>query len=102
MCDYVDPIPHSPFPIPHSPLPTSMKPTQLGEINRELDAWHMARALELAALGRGAVEPNPMVGCVVAHGAEIIGEGYHRRYGGPHAEIEALNVAGSRAAGAAL
>lgn len=79
-----------------------MKPTQVGEINRELDAWHMARALELAALGRGAVEPNPMVGCVIAHGAEIIGEGYHRRYGGPHAEVEALRVAGSRAAGATL
>jgi diaminohydroxyphosphoribosylaminopyrimidine deaminase/5-amino-6-(5-phosphoribosylamino)uracil reductase len=79
-----------------------MKPTQLGEINRELDAWHMRRALELAALGRGAVEPNPMVGCVVAHGAEIIGEGYHRRYGGPHAEIEALNVAGHRTVGATL
>lgn len=79
-----------------------MKPTQIGEIDHELDAWHMARALELAALGRGEVEPNPMVGCVVAHGAEIVGEGYHRRYGGPHAEIEALNVAGSRAAGATL
>jgi diaminohydroxyphosphoribosylaminopyrimidine deaminase/5-amino-6-(5-phosphoribosylamino)uracil reductase len=79
-----------------------MKPRQVGEINRELDAWHMARALELAALGRGRVEPNPMVGCVVAHGAEIIGEGHHRRYGGPHAEIEALNVAGPRAAGATL
>jgi diaminohydroxyphosphoribosylaminopyrimidine deaminase/5-amino-6-(5-phosphoribosylamino)uracil reductase len=62
----------------------------------------MARALELAARGRGAVEPNPMVGCVVAHGAEIIGEGYHRRFGGPHAEVEALSVAGSRAAGATL
>src|SRR5688572_18017549 len=79
-----------------------MKPSQVGEINRELDAWHMARALELAALGRGAVEPNPMVGCVIAHGAEFIGEGYHRRYGGPHAEIEALNVAGPRAVGATL
>lgn len=79
-----------------------MKPSQQGDVAHELDAWHMARALELAARGRGAVEPNPMVGCVIAHGAEIIGEGYHRRYGGPHAEVEALNVAGSRAAGATL
>jgi diaminohydroxyphosphoribosylaminopyrimidine deaminase/5-amino-6-(5-phosphoribosylamino)uracil reductase len=78
------------------------KPSQTGDVARELDAWHMARALDLAARGRGAVEPNPMVGCVVAHGAEIVGEGYHRRYGGPHAEVEALAIAGSRAAGATL
>jgi diaminohydroxyphosphoribosylaminopyrimidine deaminase/5-amino-6-(5-phosphoribosylamino)uracil reductase len=68
----------------------------------DLDRWHMARALELAQRGRGAVEPNPLVGCIVARGAETIGEGWHRRYGGPHAEIEALAVAGSRAAGATL
>jgi diaminohydroxyphosphoribosylaminopyrimidine deaminase/5-amino-6-(5-phosphoribosylamino)uracil reductase len=78
------------------------KPTQQGDIAHELDAWHMNRALELAALGRGGVEPNPLVGCVVARGAEIIGEGYHRRFGGPHAEVEALDVAGSRAAGATM
>ncbi len=69
---------------------------------RDLDPWHMRRALELAALGRGLVEPNPMVGCVIARGAEIIGEGYHARYGGPHAEINALAVAGDRATGAAM
>src|SRR5205085_1944129 len=57
---------------------------------------------ELAALGRGAVEPNPMVGCVIAEGAEIIGEGWHHRFGGAHAEVEALAVAGIRAAGATL
>ena len=68
----------------------------------DLDAWHMARALELARQGRGRVEPNPMVGCVVAHGAEIVGEGWHRRFGGPHAEVEALAVAGSRARSATL
>ena len=76
------------------------KPSQLGDVSGELDAWHMARALELAALGRGAVEPNPLVGCVIAHGAEVVGEGYHRRFGGPHAEVEALRVAGERARGA--
>lgn len=64
----------------------------------ELDAWHMRRALELAAAGEGRVEPNPMVGCVVARGAEIIGEGWHRRFGGAHAEVEALRIAGDRAA----
>lgn len=68
----------------------------------DLDSWHMARALELARRGEGSVEPNPMVGCVVAHGAEVIGEGWHRRFGGPHAEVEALRVAGERALGATL
>lgn len=68
----------------------------------ELDVWHMRRALELAAQGQGYVEPNPMVGCVVVRGAEIIGEGWHRRFGGPHAEVEALRIAGSRAAGTTL
>jgi diaminohydroxyphosphoribosylaminopyrimidine deaminase/5-amino-6-(5-phosphoribosylamino)uracil reductase len=68
----------------------------------DLDHWHMTRALELAARGEGSVEPNPMVGCVVARGAEVIGEGFHRRFGGPHAEVEALAVAGPRARGATL
>jgi diaminohydroxyphosphoribosylaminopyrimidine deaminase / 5-amino-6-(5-phosphoribosylamino)uracil reductase len=68
----------------------------------ELDLWHMRRALELAVRGEGLVEPNPMVGCVIARGAEIIGEGWHRRFGQPHAEVEALGMAGDRAAGATL
>jgi diaminohydroxyphosphoribosylaminopyrimidine deaminase/5-amino-6-(5-phosphoribosylamino)uracil reductase len=68
----------------------------------ELDAWHMRRALDLAILGQGLVEPNPMVGCVIVAGAEIIGEGWHRRFGGPHAEVEALKMAGKRAAGATM
>ncbi len=67
-----------------------------------LDRWHMQRALELAARGQGHVEPNPMVGCVIARGAEIVAEGWHRHFGGPHAEVEALAVAGPRAAGATL
>ncbi len=62
----------------------------------------MQRALQLAAEGQGYVEPNPMVGCVVARGAEIIGEGWHRRFGGDHGEIEALKLAGDRAAGATM
>lgn len=68
----------------------------------QLDAWHMRRALEIASAGQGRVEPNPMVGCVIARGAEIIGEGFHRNFGGPHAEIEALAVAGTRAAGSTM
>jgi diaminohydroxyphosphoribosylaminopyrimidine deaminase/5-amino-6-(5-phosphoribosylamino)uracil reductase len=71
-------------------------------VNVDLDRWHMSRALELAANGQGSVEPNPMVGCVIARGAEIIGEGWHGRFGGPHAEVEALRLAGPRAAGATM
>ena len=68
----------------------------------EIDQWHMEQALCLAELGRGAVEPNPMVGCVVVRGSETIGEGWHRQYGGAHAEIEALAIAGKRARGGTL
>ncbi len=53
----------------------------------------MRRALHLAARGRGAVEPNPMVGAVFVRDGRIIAEGWHRRFGGPHAEIDALNRA---------
>lgn len=56
----------------------------------ELDERMMRRALELARKGEGRVEPNPMVGCVIVRNGRVIGEGYHRRFGGPHAEIEAL------------
>ncbi|MCS7303957.1 MAG: bifunctional diaminohydroxyphosphoribosylaminopyrimidine deaminase/5-amino-6-(5-phosphoribosylamino)uracil reductase RibD [Thermoguttaceae bacterium] len=69
---------------------------------QQVDRRHMERAIELARLGQGYVEPNPMVGCVIAHGAEVVGEGWHRRYGGDHAEVEALRQAGSRAQGATL
>lgn len=52
---------------------------------------YMQRALELAALGRGTVSPNPLVGSVVVHDNRIIGEGWHKQYGGPHAEVHAIN-----------
>jgi diaminohydroxyphosphoribosylaminopyrimidine deaminase/5-amino-6-(5-phosphoribosylamino)uracil reductase len=74
----------------------------IGDRSRELDVWHMRRALTLARKGQGFVEPNPMVGCTIARGAEIIGEGWHGRFGGPHAEVVALAVAGRRAAGAVM
>ncbi len=54
------------------------------------DLQCMRRALALAQRGEGQVEPNPMVGCVVARAGAVIGEGWHQRFGGPHAEVEAL------------
>lgn len=51
----------------------------------------MSRAIELAKLGMGRVAPNPMVGCVIVHNGLIIGEGYHRKYGEAHAEVNAIN-----------
>jgi len=54
------------------------------------DSKYMQRALDLAAQGLGRVSPNPMVGCVIAYGDRIIGEGWHRQYGGPHAEVIAI------------
>src|SRR5690348_15671085 len=53
----------------------------------------MRRALTLAARGRGLVEPNPMVGCVLVKNNHIIAEGYHHKFGLPHAEPEALSAA---------
>ncbi len=65
----------------------------------------MQRALELAANGLGLVEPNPMVGCVIVRDGKIIGEGFHQKFGGPHAEvnaIEACRAAGESADGATM
>jgi len=54
------------------------------------DIEWMQRALQLAEYGRGSVSPNPMVGCVVVFNNKIIGEGWHRQYGEPHAEVRAI------------
>jgi len=54
------------------------------------EEFWMARALQLAALGLGKVQPNPLVGAVIVHNERIIGEGYHRQYGAPHAEVNAI------------
>lgn len=66
------------------------------------DERHLRRALKLAARGQGKVEPNPMVGCVIARGGRIIGEGYHRRFGGPHAEVDALRRCSASPRGATV
>lgn len=52
---------------------------------------YMQRCIQLAGLGAGDVAPNPMVGSVIVYHGKIIGEGYHRKYGGPHAEVNAIN-----------
>jgi diaminohydroxyphosphoribosylaminopyrimidine deaminase/5-amino-6-(5-phosphoribosylamino)uracil reductase len=62
----------------------------------------LERALELAERGRGTTHPNPIVGAVVMHDGEVVGEGWHERKGGPHAEVAALDAAGERARGATL
>ena len=64
------------------------------------DSAHMARALRLALRGQYSAHPNPMVGCVLVRDDDIVGEGWHRAAGEPHAEINALKVAGDRARGA--
>jgi diaminohydroxyphosphoribosylaminopyrimidine deaminase/5-amino-6-(5-phosphoribosylamino)uracil reductase len=63
---------------------------------------HLERALDLAERGRGTTRPNPIVGAVVVRDGEVVGEGWHERPGGPHAEVVALEAAGERARGATL
>src|ERR1700722_6779156 len=63
------------------------------------ETW-MRRGLELAERGRGCVEPNPLVGAVVVRDGQIVGEGWHQRYGEAHAEVNALAEAGRAAHGA--
>jgi diaminohydroxyphosphoribosylaminopyrimidine deaminase/5-amino-6-(5-phosphoribosylamino)uracil reductase len=63
---------------------------ELAVADRADDERFMRRALQLAIRGQGSVEPNPMVGCVITHDGKIVGEGWHEEYGGPHAEIVAL------------
>lgn len=69
-------------------------------MKKEID--FMRRAIDLAQKGIGKTSPNPRVGCVIAKDGRIIGEGWHKRAGGHHAEIEALKKAGRRARGATL
>src|SRR3954470_14472381 len=78
----------APMPLPHA----SYNPTVTD------DERFMRRALELAEQGRYSVSPNPMVGCVVVRDGNVIAEGWHRRAGEPHAEIEALRDVDARGA----
>jgi len=67
-----------------------------------IDLGWLDRALALAERGRYTVSPNPMVGAVLVRGGHVVGEGFHRRAGGPHAEVAALRQAGRAARGADL
>lgn len=66
------------------------------------DVACMAQALRLAALGMNTTTPNPRVGCVVVKDGQVVGEGWHEKAGGPHAEVHALQAAGDRARGATV
>jgi diaminohydroxyphosphoribosylaminopyrimidine deaminase/5-amino-6-(5-phosphoribosylamino)uracil reductase len=62
-------------------------------VQTEVDRVHLARAIELAEQGRGRVSPNPLVGAVIVRDGEVVSEGWHGSYGGPHAEREAIAAA---------
>jgi len=83
-------------------LPASTRPVSPHDADDEFDGRMMQRALVLARKGRGLVEPNPMVGCVITRGRRVLAEGYHRRFGLPHAEIEAIRACRGRLAGATV
>ncbi len=68
----------------------------------ETSTHYMQRALALARQAEGRTSPNPLVGAVIVHNGRVVGEGYHRCAGAPHAEVEALRVAGAMARGATM
>ena len=71
-------------------------------MEENINEKYMRMAIELAKKGAGAVNPNPMVGAVVVKDGEVIGRGYHKFFGGPHAEVYALEEAGKEAEGATI
>ncbi len=93
------PRPRPPRRSPPSPSPPWAPRSRRGVAMADRDAFWMRRALAEAERGRGAVEPNPMVGAVVVRDGVPVGVGHHARFGGPHAEVEALAAAGDRPGG---
>ncbi|CAM9461201.1 unnamed protein product [Chrysoparadoxa australica] len=80
---------------PHS---TALKASPL--VGSDVDRSHMKRAVELASKALGETRPNPAVGCViVSPEGDVVGEGYHKKAGGPHAEVHALQDAQGKARG---
>src|SRR4051812_50109563 len=85
------------------PIPESTGRSELDSASNDArDAEYMRRALALAQQGWGQTAPNPMVGAVVVRDGVVVGEGFHARYGDPHAEVVALRAAGGRAPGGAV
>jgi diaminohydroxyphosphoribosylaminopyrimidine deaminase/5-amino-6-(5-phosphoribosylamino)uracil reductase len=85
------------------PIPESTDRSELDSGSSDArDAQYMRRALALAQQGWGQTAPNPMVGAVVVNDGAVVGEGYHARFGEPHAESLALKAAGDRARGSAM
>ena len=78
------------------PSPAAPSTPVFSDTDRDM----MRRALTLAAEGRFSTSPNPRVGCIIAHGGQIVGQGFHLKAGGPHAEVHALRQAGENARGA--
>ncbi len=80
------------------------QPLHLGDVVLDKETIHllMNRALALAEKARGQTSPNPMVGAVIVKNGKVIGEGFHKKAGGPHAEIEALKRAKGNASGGQL
>jgi len=64
-------------------------------VSTDTDRLHLARAIELAARGRGRVSPNPLVGAVIVREGAVVGEGHHAMFGGPHAEVAAIAASGA-------
>ncbi len=77
---------------------TSPALTSSGTLSGRDVEW-LEQAEALAGEGWGRVHPNPLVGCVIVRGGKVVGEGYHEYFGGPHAEVRALEAAGARAQG---
>ncbi|WPC42591.1 bifunctional diaminohydroxyphosphoribosylaminopyrimidine deaminase/5-amino-6-(5-phosphoribosylamino)uracil reductase RibD [Clostridium sp. JS66] len=74
----------------------------MNDKKKNLDEYYMKMALNLALKGQGNVNPNPLVGAVIVNNGNIVGQGYHKFYGGPHAEVYALKEAGEMAKGGEL
>src|SRR5690606_23509942 len=83
---------------PRPPVP----PLRPGPSHVSTDTDFMQRCFQLAELGRHACRPNPAVGCVIAHGSRVVGEGWHAVAGEAHAEVVALRQAGDAARGATV
>ncbi|AWI03371.1 bifunctional diaminohydroxyphosphoribosylaminopyrimidine deaminase/5-amino-6-(5-phosphoribosylamino)uracil reductase RibD [Clostridium drakei] len=74
----------------------------MNDNRKNSDEYYMKMALDLALKGQGNVNPNPLVGAVIVNNGSIVGQGYHKFYGGPHAEVYALKEAGEMAKGGEL